>query len=117
MTEEGIPLINQGESDHNAVVVQPSRKSTILHWIVVLSCIAGIAINFSFAIYKGVKGGESGIIYALMGTSLGGFVVVEILLIIFIRLGVLGSGTWFVYLVAISLIIQSIFVDLQFRSV
>lgn len=48
----------------------------------------------------------------MLGISLVGFVVLEIILIVFIRRGELPEGkTWFLYFVGACVILESIFTD------
>ncbi|XP_021379570.1 uncharacterized protein LOC110467029 [Mizuhopecten yessoensis] len=78
----------------------------ILVAIMVLVCVI-------LSIYRGIVVGEDGGLYFMLGVSLVGFVVLEIILIIFIRQGELPKEkTWFLYFLGMCVFLEAIFTDI-----
>ncbi|XP_059152833.1 uncharacterized protein LOC131938719 [Physella acuta] len=69
-------------------------------------------VSICLSIYRGVDVDANGGMYFMLGISLVGFAVVEIIMIIFTRRGDLPKGkTWFLYFVGFCVMLESIFTD------
>ncbi|XP_069123697.1 uncharacterized protein [Argopecten irradians] len=78
----------------------------VLIIIMVLVCVA-------LAIYRGIVVGENGGLYFMLGMCLVGYVILEVILIIFIRQGELPKEkTWFLYFLGMCVILEAIFTDI-----
>lgn len=88
-----------------------SPKASKIQIGLATSCIVALLVNVGIGLYKGIT---VNFIYALIGLSLVGFVIVNLFIIRFIRNSDLPkSKRWFLYLSALVLIVQSVFVDIQ----
>ncbi|CAI9722746.1 Hypothetical predicted protein [Octopus vulgaris] len=76
-----------------------------------------VFVTISLSIYQGVHQQANGALYFMLGLSLIGFVVIELLMVNFIRKGDLSrEKTWFLYFVGGCVFLEAIFTDvLLFR--
>ncbi|XP_076074038.1 uncharacterized protein LOC143045435 [Mytilus galloprovincialis] len=86
-----------------------SPNSRRLQILFVSLVVIMVGINIGLSMDQGIKHGAN---YFMLGISLIGFVVIEIILILFIRKGELPpEKTWFLYFVGGCVILESIFTD------
>ncbi|XP_064628251.1 uncharacterized protein LOC135487919 [Lineus longissimus] len=88
----------------------PRAKLLQIGFVVLTGFMVGLSIILS--IVRGAQLRQNGGLYFMLGISLIGFVVIEVLMVIFIRKGDLPkSKTWFVYFIGLCVILEAIFTD------
>ncbi|GFS04754.1 hypothetical protein ElyMa_002919500 [Elysia marginata] len=71
-----------------------------------------VVITLSLSIYRSIDVEDNGGMYFMLGVCLLGFVIIEVLMIVFTRRGDLPKGkTWFLYFVGVCVIFEAIFTD------
>ncbi|CAL1534227.1 unnamed protein product [Lymnaea stagnalis] len=89
-----------------------SPRSRLIQVLFVGLVVVMALVSISLSIYRGADVSENGGMYFMLGISLIGFAIVEIIMIIFTRRGDLPKGkTWFLYFVGFCVMLESIFTD------
>lgn len=88
----------------------PKARAMMIGSVIITSVMVIIAL--SLCIYQGVKTGQHGFLYFLIGVCLIGFIAVEIILMRFLRSGDLApEKAWFLYFLGFCIFLESIFTD------
>ncbi|XP_033755524.1 uncharacterized protein LOC117338327 [Pecten maximus] len=88
-------------------------RARALQIVFVVLIIIMVMVCVVLAIYRGIVVGENGGLYFMLGVCLVGYVILEIILIIFIRQGELPKEkTWFLYFLGMCVILEAIFTDI-----
>ena len=105
------PIISSTTEKENALYYGNNQSPTSLRLqlLFVALVVVMVVITIGLSLDRGIELGTN---YFMLGISLIGFVVVEIILILFIRKGELPpEKTWFLYFVGVCVILESIFTD------
>ncbi|KAH9492795.1 hypothetical protein Btru_024731 [Bulinus truncatus] len=108
------PVANTSDATNEAVYHDSAQSPTarLLQVLFVGLVVVMVLISISLSIYRGSAVKENGGMYFMLGISLIGFALVEIIMIIFTRRGDLPKGkTWFLYFVGFCVMLESIFTD------
>lgn len=89
-----------------------SQRPRMAQLIFVGSIIVMVFITITLSIYRGVKLGSNGFLYFMLGVSLVGFVIIELIMVNFIRKGdLVQEKSWFLYFVGACVFLEAIFTD------
>ncbi|XP_005094725.1 uncharacterized protein LOC101858333 [Aplysia californica] len=89
-----------------------SPTARLLQLVFVALVVVMVLVTLSLSVYRGLDVDTDGSAYFLQGVSLIGFVVIEVMMIIFTRRGDLPKGkSWFLYLVGFCVMLEAIFTD------
>ncbi|XP_077863272.1 uncharacterized protein LOC144346273 [Saccoglossus kowalevskii] len=106
----GKPLEQPPESGENRLLYdkEQTQRAKVMQVVFIAVVIVMVLLTVALSIYRSVVANEA--LYILLGVSLLGFVLIQCIMIYFVRSGALEKGkTWFFYFTGLCTILESIF--------
>ncbi|RUS82062.1 hypothetical protein EGW08_010170 [Elysia chlorotica] len=112
---QAAPGITVSSSSADAIYHDSSQtpRSRLVQVLFVALVAVMVVITLSLSIYRSIDVTYNGGMYFMLGVCLLGFVIIEILMIVFTRRGDLPKGkTWFLYFVGVCVLFEALFTDI-----